>query len=322
MQCIYENFLFPPDQRFTIQLEKLENKNCDSLRSHKYFEIALLENYCGKHFIGDNVMDFEGTQLLLLGSYLPHCSKYKKKLDPTAPSQVITIHFFPDFLGKELLEKPEAKQLNDLLHKASKGISFSGITVALAKNVIQKMCLAKGMTRMGLMLQLLGILSQSNTNQVLSSSYFNSVESTDEGQKISKVYDYIFQNFRKDMSLPMIAEILPMTPAAFCRFFKKKTTRTLLEFIKEVRIGHATKLLLHGQYNISETSFLCGYNNCSNFNKQFKELVGVSPREFQRQYQLKYKGADMQTPANLMFPTRLKALSEVPFPESPTLYYC
>jgi len=285
MKCIYENFLFPPDQPFTIQSEILENKDCNSLRSHKYFEIALLENYCGKHFIGDNVLDFEGTQLLLLGSYLPHCSKYSKKLDPTAPSHAISIHFFPDFLGKELLERPEAKQLNDLLNKASKGISYSGQTVLMAKMMMQKMLLVKGMTRTGLMLQLLDILAQSNTGQLLSSSYFNIVETADEGQKISKVYDYVFQNFRENISLPVIADILPMAPAAFCRFFKRKTNRTLLDFIKEVRIGHAAKLLLEGKHNISETSFLCGYNNCSNFNKQFKEVTGVSPREFQRQYE-------------------------------------
>nr|WP_199080029.1 AraC family transcriptional regulator [Pedobacter sp. ASV19] len=293
MQCIYENFLFPPDQPFNIQSELLENKDCNSLKSHKYFEIALLENYGGKHFIGDNILDFKGTQLLLLGSYLPHCSQYDKKLDPKAPSQAISIHFFPDFLGKQILESPEAKPLNDLFNKASKGISFSGPTLAKAKKVVKEMLLAKGMTRTGLMLQLLDILAQSNTKQVLSSSYFNIIENADEGQKISKVYDYVFQNFSKNISLPAIANILPMAPAAFCRFFKKKTTRTLLEFIKEVRIGHAAKLLLEDKHNISEIAYLCGYNNSSNFNKQFKELIGVSPREFQRQYQLKYKAGDI-----------------------------
>jgi len=285
MQCIYENFLFPPDQPFTIQSEILEAKKCNSLRSHKYFEIALIENYCGKHFIGDNILDFKGTQLLLLGSYLPHYTSYDRKQDPTAPSQAIIIHFFPDFLGKQLLESPEAKPLNDLFNKASKGISFSRQTVLKAKKLMQKMLVSKGMTRTGLMLQLLDILARSTGNQVLSSSYFSIAESADEGQKISKVYDYIFQNFRENISLPLIADILPMAPAAFCRFFKKKTSQTLLEFVKEVRIGHAAKLLLHDQHNISEIALLCSYNNCSNFNKQFKELIGVSPREFQKQYQ-------------------------------------
>ncbi|WP_316834188.1 AraC family transcriptional regulator [Pedobacter nutrimenti] len=285
MQCIYENFLFPPDQPFTIQSEILENKDCDSLKSHKYFEIALLENYCGKHFIGDNVLNFEGTQLILLGSYLPHCTQYDKKLDPSVQSQAILIHFFPDFLGKQLLESPQTRPLNEVLNKASKGISFSGKTVLKAKKVMQKMLLVKGMTRTGLMLQLLDILAQSNTSQVLSSSYFNSVESADEGQKISKVYDYLFQNFRENITLAVIADILPMNPAAFCRFFKRKTNRTLLDFIKEVRIGHAAKLLLEGKHNVSETSYLCGYNNCSNFNKQFKEVIGVPPTEFQKLYE-------------------------------------
>lgn len=321
MQCIYENFLFPPDQPFTIQSEILENKDCDSLRSHKYFEIALLENYCGKHFIGDNVLDFEGTQLLLLGSNLPHCTQYLKKMDPTAPSQAVLIHFFSDFMGKQLLERPEAKPLNNLLYKASKGISFSGTTLATAKKVIQEMLLAKGMTRTGLMLQLLDILAQSKTNQVLSSPYFNIADTAAEGQKISKVYDYVLQNFSKKIPLQVFADILSMTPAAFCRFFKKKTKRNLLDFIREVRIGHAAKLLLEDKYNISEISFLCGFNNCSNFNKQFKELVGVSPREFQRQHQLNYSSANMQPQSDINFSNRLDVLNEASFPESPALYY-
>ena len=110
MQYIYENFTFPPDQSFTIRSEILEVKKYSSLKSHINFEIALLENCSGKRFIGDHIQDFEGTELVLLGSYLPHCWQYYKTIDPRIQPQAIVIHFFPDFLGKQLLEKPEAKK--------------------------------------------------------------------------------------------------------------------------------------------------------------------------------------------------------------------
>lgn len=73
MQHIYENFTFPPDQSFTVRSEELEIKKYTSLKSHLNFEIALLENCMGKRFIGDHIEDFEGDELVLLGSYLPHC---------------------------------------------------------------------------------------------------------------------------------------------------------------------------------------------------------------------------------------------------------
>jgi AraC-like DNA-binding protein len=75
-----------------------------------------------------------------------------------------------------------------------------------------------------------------------------------------------------------------MSPAAFCRFFKSKTNRTLIDFVKEVRIGHAAKLLLEGDHNVTEACYHSGYNNLSNFNKHFKDIKGMSPRDFLKQY--------------------------------------
>ena len=82
-----------------------------------------------------------------------------------------------------------------------------------------------------------------------------------------------------------VAGIIPMSTAAFCRFFKQKTNRTLIDFVKEVRIGHAAKLLLEGNHNVTEACYDSGYNNISNFNKHFKEVKGLSPRDFMKQYQ-------------------------------------
>jgi len=284
MQYIYENFTFPPDQSFTIRTDILELKRYASLKSHVNFEIALLENCAGKRFIGDNIEDFEGVELVLLGSYLPHCWQYYKAVDPSIPSPAIVIHFFPDFLGKQLLERPEAKQLNKLFADAAKGISFSGSTIGRAKTLMKQMLFENGMARAALMLQLLDMLSRSDSYRVLSSPYFNTVENSAEAQKINRVFEYIFGNFKTDISLPDISSIVHMSPAAFCRFFKSKTNRTLTDFIKEVRIGHAAKLLLEGNHNVTEACHHSGYNNLSNFNKHFKDIKGMPPRDFLKQY--------------------------------------
>jgi AraC-like DNA-binding protein len=286
MKYFYENFTFPPDQSFTIRTEPLEIKKHYVLKSHLNFEIALIENCKGKRFIGDHIQDFEGTELVLLGSYLPHCWQFYQEQEPTLTPQATIIHFFPDFMGKQLLERPEAKQLNELLAQASKGILFTGATIEKAKMIMRSMALETGLSRAILLLHLLDILSQSNTGQVLSSPYFNSVENSEESQKINKVFEYIFCHFKEEISLQDIANLLPMTPTAFCRFFKSKTNRTLIDFIKELRISHAAKLLLEGKHNVTETCYHSGYNNISNFNKHFKEVKGLSPRDFVNQYKL------------------------------------
>ena len=284
MQYIYENFTFPPDQSFTIRSEILEIKKYTTLKSHINFEIALIENCAGKRFIGDHIEDFEGTELVLLGSYLPHCWQYYTVLDPMIPPQATVIHFFPTFLGQQLLDKPEAHQLNELFERAAKGVSFSGATVRTAKMIMQQMLFTSGMTRVVLMLNLLDTLAQSEAGKVLSSPYYNAVDSSLEAQKINRVSDYIFKNFQEDISLKAVADILPLSPAAFCRYFKARTNRTLIDFVKEVRIGHAAKLLLEKKHNVTEACYQSGYNNLSNFNKHFKEVKGLSPRDFVKQY--------------------------------------
>lgn len=284
MQNIYEKFTFPPDQSFTINSYLLEIKRYSIFKSHVDFEITLLENCSGKRFIGDHVEDFESPELVLMGSYLPHCWQYYKAIDPLLETQATVIHFSPDFLGKQLLEKPEAKQINKLFAKAARGISFSGSTVIQAQALMKQMLSGSGLSRAALMLQLLDVLAESTSCQVLSSAYFNDVENSAEAQKINKVFDYVFRNFKNEIALQDVSNLVYMSPAAFCRFFKSKTHRTLIDFVKEVRIGHAGKLLLEGRHNVTEACYESGYNNISNFNKHFKDIKGMSPRDFLKQY--------------------------------------
>ncbi|NQX53090.1 helix-turn-helix transcriptional regulator [Pedobacter panaciterrae] len=286
MQYIYENFTFPPDQSFTVRSEILEIKKYTSLKSHINFEIALIENCCGKRFVGDHIEDFRGTELVLLGSYLPHCWQYYNTLDEKVQPQAVVVHFFPDFLGKDLLAKPEAAHLNHLFENAAKGLIFSGATVTRSKMILNQMLFETGLSRAALMLQLLDVLSLSSSCRTLSSPSFNIIESSTEANKINRVFDYIFNNFKEDISLQDVASIIPMSTAAFCRFFKLKTNRTLVEFIKEIRVGHAAKLLMEGNHNVTETCYISGYNNISNFNKHFKEVKGLSPRDFIKRYKI------------------------------------
>ncbi|NLR56854.1 helix-turn-helix transcriptional regulator [Chitinophaga polysaccharea] len=286
MKHLYESFIFPADQSFTVRTDVLEMKKYNTFKSHVNYEIALLENCSGKRFIGDHIGNFEGPELVLLGSYLPHCWQYQQVQDTTQVPMAYVVHFLPDFLGKELLAKPEARELNQLFSRAARGISFSGETAVYARFILQQMLCETGLGRMAWMMQLLHVLARSKHFKVLSSRFFNLGETSADGQKINRVFDYIYKNFKDEITLPEVANLIHMSPSGFCRFFKLKTNKTLIDVIKEIRINYAAKLLLEGMANVSEACYTCGYNNISNFNKHFKEVKGLAPRNFIRQYQI------------------------------------
>lgn len=284
MDYLYENFTFPPDQSFTIRSQFIELKKYAEFRCHINYELTSIENCYGKRFIGDNIEEFKDSDLILIGSYLPHCWQYYKAVDPAIQPHATIIHFFPEFMGEELLNKPEARQLRHLFQNATRGIRFSGTTLIEAKMLMQQMLFTKGLHRVALMLQLLDVLANSKNYKILASPGYNSVENAEYADKINLISEYIFRNFQNDISLAEVASQIHMTPAAFCRFFKLRTNRTLIDFVKEVRIGFAAKLLLEGKSNITEACYKSGYNSVSNFNKHFREIKKLSPSEFIRQY--------------------------------------
>lgn len=279
MSYLGKNFELSADESFTVWSDKLDMKEYNVFDDHLNFEITLLENCMGKRFIGDHVGSFNESDLVLLGSYLPHSWQcYPGENEQTPMAHVI--HFSPDFMGNELLEKPEAKELKALFHHAARGILFSVETVHQARVIIYQMLKVKGLERMVLMLELLKVLACSTNSVFLASSYFNMMEKSPDGYKIALVMEYLYDNFKGDIFLDDVAKIASLSGAAFCRFFKSKTNRTFNQFVKDVRISHAAKLLLAGTHNVSEACYNSGYNNLSNFNKHFKEIKGLPPTLF------------------------------------------
>lgn len=286
MKYLYENFTFPADQSFTVRREVLEMEEYNTFKSHVNFEIALLENCLGKRFIGDHIADFDGPELVLLGSYLPHCWQYQGVQNFRQPPMVYIVHFFPDFMGPEILEKPEAKELNNLFSKAARGILFSRDTLIRARFILEQMLGAKGLRKIALLLELLDLLAHAKDSVVLASPYFNIRGTSTQEQRITQVFDYIYKNFKKDINLEETASVIHMSASGFCRYFKQKTDKTFIEILKEIRIGYAAKLLLAGTHNISAACYESGYNNLSNFNKHFKDVQGLSPSNFMKQYRI------------------------------------
>ncbi|NLP56899.1 AraC family transcriptional regulator [Lutibacter sp. B1] len=253
---------------------------------HEQLELVVILKSTGTRFVGDSIEKFNEGEIILLGKNLPHMwlnDKIYFKKDSSLKAQAIAIHFKEDFIGNDFFNTPEVKHIPLLFEKAKRGIKFTGNNKELVSE-ISKMLDLNHFDRIIKMIQILNSLSQKKEYSLLSSSGFiNSFKKT-ENTKLDDVYSYMFNNFKNQISLNEIAEIAHMNPAAFSRHFKKVNKKPFSKYLNEIRIGYACKLLLEQKYNVTDICYESGFNNLSNFNRQFKTITNYSPTEYLKDY--------------------------------------
>ncbi|MGY6744196.1 MAG: AraC family transcriptional regulator [Cecembia sp.] len=255
---------------------------------HPEIELVYIVQSEGTRFIGDSIQPFEAGQLVMIGEKLPHLwqnnPEYFEKSSGML-AEAITIHFKKDFAGMAFLELPEMMAIQDLLQKADQGILFSKSVAEIVREKMYAIHQAEGFERMMLFLDLLQTLATTQAYNLLSSRGFVHPKEQSGDLRIDKVYSFTFANFRRNISLEEVADIANLNPTAFCRFFKKHTNKNYSRFLNEIRIGYACKLLLEERLNISEVGYASGFNNLSNFNRQFKSLMNISPSLYLKKHQ-------------------------------------
>ena len=249
---------------------------------HLELELVVILKSSGTLFVGDNIEKFEVGDLFLIGKNLPHKflndDKYfQKNLNLTA--KAIAIHFDEAFLGDIFKVTAEMKLISDLIANASQGIRFIAVDEEL-KNKIVQLNNENNFVRIIQLLEILYELANHKNYEVLSSIGFKNSPNRVGNDVLDKMYDFIFDNFKNNISSKDIATAVAMNHSAFSRFFKRVQGKTVTKYLNEIRIGFACKLLLEANYNISNICYDCGFNNLSNFNRHFKEIKGMSPTDF------------------------------------------
>jgi len=247
---------------------------------HPECELTTIEEGNGVLFAGDNVTTYEKNDLILLGPNLPHEYRSSIKSNPDYHSKSISVHFRSDFPGNDFYKIPEAKVIYEILAQSKRGIKLKDLPVQ--KKVKEKMTdifEAKGIERINILFSILEIIASSDKHEYLSSQSF--IDSIDEGQdqKMNKIYKFIMANFKEQISIEQLASEVNMTKTSFCRFFKKRTNKSFVQYVNEIRIGYACKLLYTQAYNISEAAYDSGFENISNFNKQFMKIKKETPSQ-------------------------------------------
>ncbi|GAA4094995.1 AraC family transcriptional regulator [Mucilaginibacter panaciglaebae] len=282
---IFRENIVSPDNLFVVKEEQFKY-NDFPFHFHSEFEIILILEGSGQRMVGDSITEFNGPDLCMFGADLPH-TFYTRGLSKNEAIRQIVIQFHENFLGPGFFDRKHFKQIKDLLQRSSQGIVFDENTTAL---IAQKMnaLVAKSPTETVItLLDILHTLSVAASYSLLSSSGFLHSLNVDESTRMSKVYDYILDNFKRDISLDEVASIAYLSPSAFCRYFKKFTRKTLSEFLIDLRIGYACKLLQNTNLGMSQVSMDAGFNNVSYFNRKFKAVKGQTPMEYQRRFLIK-----------------------------------
>ncbi len=247
---------------------------------HPEIELVYVNNGKGKRHIGNHISYFNNSQLVLIGSNLPHIG-YMDRL--TTNGSETLIQFKPDFLGDHFFKIPEMSSINNLFERAKNGIRFN---VEIKKRIgrkIEALVNLEGATRIISFLEILNDLATTDDYTLLNADGFAFEAIPQDSDKIESIYKYIHEHFKDHISLDEIADVVSMTVPAFCRYFKKSTGKTFTKLVNEYRVVHATKLLTESSISIADVSFECGFNNFSHFNKLFKEFTGKSASKYRNE---------------------------------------
>ena len=256
---------------------------------HPEYELVLVTESTGKRFIGDNIQNFGPGDLVLIGANVPHLYRndpayYQPQSALRAKS--IVIHFLTSSLGEDFLALPACKKIRDLLNKSAMGLQINDQANAEVTKQMHALLELKGMPRFMKLLDILSTLAETNDKEYISNHLIKG-ENMKESERLSKVFDYVMKNFLSDITIAEVAALVNMAENSFSRYFSQRTRKKFSAFVNEIRLSHASKLLTDTDQSVAEICFGSGFNNLSNFNRQFKELYGLSPLLYRKQYLVK-----------------------------------
>ena len=260
-----------------------ERKKFDfPIHFHPEFELNLMLNAKGvKRIVGDSIQYIDNVELVMVGPNLIH--GWQKGKTKSNTIREVTIQFHRDLFHESLMNKNIMKPIKEMFERSSRGILFSQdiadfISIRII-NLVKK-------SGIGSYIELINLLFDlaSSRNQIILSASSSKNEDFYNSGEIKKVHDFIQQNFGNRIKVKDMAEMFNMTVVSFSRFIKKRTGKTFVEFLNDMRLGFATRWLLETDMNVAEIAFKCGFNNPGYFNRVFKKAKGCTPIKFKENF--------------------------------------
>jgi AraC-like DNA-binding protein len=254
---------------------------------HPEVELIHFKKGEGTQFIGDSIKRFKPGDIVLVGAHLPHYWRFDDGyFDETkkATSDIRVAHFCENFWGDQFLQLPENNGLKVVLEKARRGLQIIGKTKSKVAELLEKMLYTEGTERIIYLIEALLTVSECKHLETLSSIGFKHDFVEAENDRINDIYEYSLANFKRKIQLEEIAGVANISPNSFCRYFKSRTRKTYSQFLIEIRVGHACKLLIENKLSIKQLCYESGFNNFACFHKYFKQITGKSPLKYQKEF--------------------------------------
>ena len=266
-------FKIPALTNSSIKVERdLLDQFYPHFHTHQELQFIWIVKGEGTAFIGDRILPFKDGELFLISSNLPHVFKSDSSKEKV---ESLSIYFLQNIFesNKSL---PEFDIINKFLFSFTQGVVFKrkNYTSLLEKmNLIES---SNGIKQVIFLMELMDeVATQEEANLIASPDY--ATPNNKDGEKISGVIEHLYSNFSKNITLNEVANIAHMTPQAFCRYFKRHTRKSMVQYLNQIRIGKVCNWLQENKYSVTQSCYQAGFNNISNFNRQFKSITGFTP---------------------------------------------
>ncbi len=253
---------------------------------HQEYQLVVVLKGTGTRFVGDDIRHFEAGDMVLTGSNLPHVWRNDEVYfeNRGLTTRCVVIYFSLDFMGETFLGKEEMEGIKDLLDRAHRGLEIKNDLRDTVQEIMLCMLEQQGFDGVLSLLNILDLLSKTDDLVFINKEgYINTITDSDS-KRMQRIHAYILDNFRGDIRLADVAALANLSPTSFSRYFKSHTNKTFSDFVAELRISLACKLIKKDDLSILQISHECGYKTLSNFNKKFKGIMQTNPFKYRQKY--------------------------------------
>lgn len=251
---------------------------------HPEIELTLIVKSDGRRFVGDSIEPFAAGDLVLLGPNLPHFWQNGEPQTGRGQAHSVVVQFRQDFLGEEIWEKPEFTSIKRLIDRAGRGLHFTGRIASEAAREMRYLPELSGIGAITRLLALLEKLAASRNARPLASASYAPVLNRQTEDRLARVYTYASTHFQESVSLSQLARAAAMSPAAFSRYFKRTTGRAPSDFLNDLRVEQACRLLRDSNRTVTQIASEVGFTTLTSFNRRFRERTGTTPRDYRRTF--------------------------------------
>lgn len=284
MKVLPFNVYKTDNESFLVQIENNAHFYGE-LHSHPEIQITYIRESTGTLVAGDHIGTFGPGDLIIIGSNQPHVFRNDPEYfngEVGLKARCISLFIRKNMFGEEFMSMPEVASLSDFFTLSDRGMLPDKTESAKMLPLIHAFRTSEGFSKLVVLFNLLEKIIACPNYKLLSSSVPKKELNEKEGKRINSIYQFTLKEYTNSISIGQVAEIANLTPQSFCRYFKKHTRKSYTGFLNEIRIGHACKMLQDSNTTITNICFESGFRNLSNFNRQFKALMGLSPKEYRK----------------------------------------